>query len=63
MNENDKKLMELLMQNKGKYRVYVENDSVSVFDEKEELIGDFSEFGYELLNHVFQYLEIDSGIV
>lgn len=63
MNENDQKLMGLLLLNKGKYKVYVDNDCVSVYDEKGAEVGSFSEFGYHLLNQIFQYMGIDSELV
>jgi hypothetical protein len=68
MNEKDKKLMDLIMSDKSKYKIVVDNDSVWVEDttkdaEKEDInIGDFTENGYYLLVEVFQYLGLNAEL-
>lgn len=71
---NDKELFKMLLENKEKYKVDIDNDYVS-FTSKEELerqeqdddfepkIYSFEEYGYHLLNEVFQALGIDSDEV
>ena len=71
---NDKELFKMLLENKEKYKVDIDNDYVS-FALKEDLEKaekdydyeykeyKFQEYGYELLNEVFQTLGIDSDLV
>ena len=71
---SDKELFMKLLENKEKYKVYVDNDYVS-FALKEDLQKAeedynyeyedyrFKNYGYELLNEVFQALGIDSDLV
>lgn len=71
---NDKELFKMLLENKEKYKVDIDNDYVS-FTSKEELerqeqdddfepkTYSFEEYGYHLLNEVFQALGIDSDEV
>lgn len=70
----DKELFKMLLENKEKYKVDIDNDYVS-FALKEDLekqeidanyevkIYEFQNYGYELLNEVFQVLGIDSSLV
>ncbi len=71
---NDKELFMELLENKEKYKVDIDNDYVS-FALKEDLQKAeedydyeyedyrFKNYGYELLNEVFQALGIDSDLV
>ena len=71
---NDKELFKMLLENKEKYKVDIDNDYVS-FALKEDLKKAeedydykyedyrFEKYGYELLNEVFQALGIDSDLV
>lgn len=71
---DDKDMFLMLLKNKDLYKVFVDNDSV-FFMNKNELkkyekdydvqpkCYDFNEFGYELLNEIFQALDIDSELV
>lgn len=71
---NDKELFKMLLENKEKYKVDIDNDYVS-FALKEDLEKaekdydyeykeyKFQEYGYELLNEIFQTLGIDSDLV
>lgn len=64
MTENDKELMNILMKEKEKCIVSVDNDDVSVYlKDDDELIGTFDKFGYNLLNDLFNYLGIPSEMV
>lgn len=70
----DKELFLELLKNKDKYIVLIDNDNVSFttkenykkynenIDEEWEEYS-FNNFGYELLNEVFQVLGIDSELV
>lgn len=68
---NDKELFKMLLENKEKYKVDIDNDYVSFAlkediekaeeDEYEE--HRFQEYGYYLLNEIFQALGIDSDLV
>ena len=67
MLDKDKKMLETLLKDKGKqYRVVIDNDSVWVEDKsKDEEIEDvtvhkFTEFGYYLLQQVFEHLGLDT---
>ena len=67
MLDKDKKMLETLIQDKGKqYRVVIDNDSVWVEDKTKDeenedvLIHKFTEFGYYLLQQVFEYLGLDA---
>lgn len=71
---SDKELFMKLLKNKEKYKVEIDNDCVS-FALKEDLQKAeedydyeyedyrFGNYGYELLNEVFQTLGIDSDLV
>lgn len=71
---SDKELFMKLLENKEKYKVEIDNDCVS-FALKEDLqkaeedydyeyeYYEFGNYGYELLNEVFQTLGIDSDLV
>lgn len=71
---SDKELFMKLLENKEKYKVEIDNDYVS-FALKEDLQKAeedcdyeyedyrFGNYGYELLNEVFQTLGIDSDLV
>lgn len=71
---DDKELFKMLLKDKEKYKVYIDNDSVT-FASKDEIekeekdcrfeakFYDFKEYGYHLLNEVFQALGIDSDLV
>lgn len=71
---SDKELFMKLLENKEKYKVEIDNDCVS-FALKEDLQKAeedydyeyedyrFGNYGYELLNEVFQTLGIDSDLV
>ncbi len=68
MDDNEKFLE--LLRNKDKYKCFVDNDDV-YFIKKEDINKDdlenycisFNNFGYELLNEIFQALGIDSELV
>lgn len=64
MNENDKKMMDILMNDKSKrYLVVIDNDCVSVDDtEKEESIHTFEQFGYEFILELFNYLGVPADM-
>jgi hypothetical protein len=65
MNEQDKAMMDKLIQDKGKrYRVVIDNDSVWVEDKEnnDEPIHDFSKYGYELVEESFKYLGMDAEL-
>lgn len=67
MDDNEKFLE--LLRNKDKYKCFVDNDDV-YFIKKEDINKDdlenycisFNNFGYELLNEIFQALGIDSEL-
>lgn len=67
---SDKEKFLELLNNKDKYKCFVDNDDV-YFIKKEDINKDDSEnycisfdnFGYELLNGIFQALGIDSELV
>lgn len=72
---SDKELFLMLLENKEKYEVFVDNDVVNfVNKEKYQKYEDndyegeyeehcFNEYGYNLLNEVFQALGINSDLV
>ena len=68
MDDNEKFLE--LLRNKDKYKCFVDNDDV-YFIKKEDINKDdlenycisFNNFGYELLNEIFQALGIDSELI
>jgi hypothetical protein len=65
-NEKDKQLMDMIMADKDRYAVVVDNDSVWVEDKTKDeetedvYVGSFSEFGYHLLVQIFRYLGLDA---
>ena len=67
-NEKDKKLMDMIITNKNRYRVVVDNDSVWVEDKTRDeetedvLIDTFSEFGYYFVVQLFKYLGVDADL-
>jgi hypothetical protein len=62
MNENDKRMMTRLIQDKGKtFEVMIDNDCIIVYSNSdEEFRYGFTEFGQELLIEVFKYLGINA---
>lgn len=68
----DKEKFKLLLNNKKEYKCFIDNDSVW-FCKKSDIKKyddwnpppdiEFNQFGYELLNEVFQTLGIDSELV
>lgn len=62
MNEKDKKMMDILVKDKGdKYKVVVDDDNIYVLDvEKDESIYNFEKYGCELILQLFQYLNINA---
>lgn len=71
---NDKERFLFLLKNKEKYKVFIDNDNVCFIDKKDlELeeqdtkykydVFEFMEYGYRLLNEVFQAMGIDSELV
>ena len=71
---NDKERFLFLLKNKEKYKVFIDNDDVYFVDKKDlELeeqdteyeydVFEFMEYGYYLLNEVFQAMGIDSKLV
>ena len=62
MNERDKKIMKMLLEDKdNKYRVVVDNDCIIVVDtEREETIHNFWNYGQELIVELFKYIGIDA---
>lgn len=71
---NDKERFLFLLKNKEKYKVFIDNDDVYFVDKKDlELeeqdtvyeydVFEFLEYGYHLLNEVFQAMGIDSELV
>lgn len=71
---NDKERFLFLLKNKEKYKVFIDNDDVYFVDKKDlELeeqdieyeydVFEFMEYGYHLLNEVFQAMGIDSELV
>ena len=68
MGDNEKFLE--LLRNKDKYKCFVDNDDVYFIkkgdinkDDLENYCISFNNFGYELLNEIFQALGIDSELV
>ena len=68
MGDNEKFLE--LLRNKDKYKCFVDNDDVYSIkkedinkDDLENYCISFNNFGYELLNEIFQALGIDSELV
>ena len=68
MDDNEKFLE--LLRNKDKYKCFVDNDDVYFIkkgdinkDDLENYCISFNNFGYELLNEIFQALGIDSELV
>lgn len=65
---DNEKFLELL-RNKDKYKCFVDNDDVYFIkkdinkDDLENYCISFNNFGYELLNEIFQALGIDSELV
>ena len=62
MNERDKKIMKMLLEDKdNKYRVVADNDCIIVVDtEREETIHNFWNYGQELIVELFKYIGIDA---
>ena len=71
---NDKERFLFLLKNKEKYKVFIDNNDVYFVDKKDlELeeqdteyeydVFEFMEYGYYLLNEVFQAMGIDSELV
>ena len=71
---NDKERFLFLLKNKEKYKVFIDNDDVYFVDKKDlELeeqdteyeydVFEFMEYGYYLLNEVFQAMGIYSELV
>lgn len=71
---NDKERFLFLLKNKEKYKVFIDNDDVYFIDKKDlELekkdpeydynFFDFKEYGYHLLNEIFQAMGIDSELI
>ena len=71
---NDKERFLFLLKNREKYKVFIDNDDVYFVDKKDlELeeqdteyeydVFEFMEYGYYLLNEVFQAMGIDSELV
>lgn len=65
---NDKNLFLELLKNKNLYKVYIDNDCVDIIkkediNKEEPDIISFNEYGYNLLNEIFQALDIDSELV
>ena len=62
LTNNDVKLLELLRNNPGKYKVIVDNDAVWVEDTDEfaekGIVGDFSSYGDQLIVALFAYMNI-----
>ena len=65
MLEEDKQWLETLLLDKGKqYAVIIDNDEVFVTDKKNkgEIVHNFNEFGYYLLQQVFEHLGLDADL-
>lgn len=62
MNERDKKIMKMLLEDKdNKYRVVVDNDCIIVVDtEREEIIHNFWNYGQALIVELFKYIGIEA---
>lgn len=63
MNEKDKQMLDRLLEDKGKrYLVVIDNDAVWVTDKDNdgEMVHEFHEFGYYLLQQVFEHLGMDA---
>ena len=68
MDEESKKLMDLIMSDKKRYAIVVDNDSVWVTDTtrdeevEDTTVGNFTESGYYLLVEVFQYMGLNAEL-
>lgn len=62
LTNNDVKLLNLLKENPGKYKVVVDNDFVWVEDTdiyaEKGIVGDFSSYGDALIVALFEYMNI-----
>lgn len=64
MNDNDKRILSILLADKGKrYRIVIDNDSVWVEDKNNGIIVyDFEEYGYHLLHQVLNEFGIEAKL-
>lgn len=68
MIKEDKELLDRVTANKQRYTILVDNDAVHVqdntkSDEDEDYWETFSEYGYEFIVELFQYLGFDADYV
>lgn len=68
MKKNDFQLMDMIMSNKDRYTILVDNDVVWIQDNKKDSDGDdywisFNEYGYNLIPTLFEYLGVKSDFV
>ena len=61
MDEKNKELMKLIMADKKKYNIVIDNDSVWVEDDG-IIVGEFTEYGQYLILELFQYLGLDADL-
>ena len=61
MNKVDKDMLYKLMQNKDKYRIMVDNDSIWVEgSHDDDVIHSFTNYGWEFIVELLQYLGLDA---
>lgn len=68
MTDNDNYKLDLIMDNKTRYSIRVNNDAVwiqdnELSDEDEDYWVGFDEYGYEFIASIFKYLGFDSDFV
>ena len=61
MSEKDSKLLGLVIANRDKYIITVDNDNISIYEKDTEdiegsFVGDFDSFGDEFICEMFNYL-------
>jgi len=66
MNIKDKEMMDKLIEDKGiKYKIYVDNDCIFVLDkqykeyDERAIIYEFTNYGWEFIIDLMEYLKLD----
>ena len=61
LTHNDKELLDMLISLKSNHlKVIVDNDGVWVDDVvKDDVVGQFDKYGYELVHAIFEYLGVN----
>jgi len=63
-NNQDKCMLDSIIQNPNDYKIYVDNDCISVCKVDDENFNyDFSEYGYYFALQLLRYLGIDADMV